>query len=626
MTEPTTAGTTDRIDPARRALRMLDVTLPDPARSPLRANWQPPDAAELQSDFPGYEIRELVGRGGMGAVYRGWQRSLEREVAVKILPAGAGPEAAAFAARFTNEARTMARLKHPGIVAVHDFGETASGLLYIVMEFVGGTDVAKLIVGAGRLHSDEATAITAHVCDALAYAHQRGVIHRDIKPANIMIDEDGVVKVADFGLAKLSGGMDAGLTQSGTALGTPYYMAPETVADGAAVDARADIYATGVMLYHMLTGKVPQGMFELPSMQVRGLDPRFDGIVARALRENREERYADAREMRADLDGMMTQPVQRMDIEGARSSPALAGKMEPPAPAAVAAHPVQRGGKRLALWCACAVVMALAGFAVHRGLAPRAGPAPSAAADADAPFTNSLGMRFVPVPGTSVLFCIHETRKQDYAAFAKEVEVDALWSNAEGALYLRSTGDDLPVTCVTYGEARDFCDWLSRKEGRAYRLPTDREWSFAAGIGEFEDENATPFELSARDVPGFPWGGDREPAPGELVGNYGDESFNRIITGPGWNKGHIAGYDDGFPAIAPVMSFKPNKLGIYDLGGNMWEVTDTPYGRGEDLLPRRGGAWNDGRFIPANDRLSQSPTTRLRNYGFRIVLQAPSAQ
>jgi serine/threonine protein kinase len=166
---------------------------------------------------------------------------------------------------------------------VYDFGETATGLLYIVMEFVDGTDVAKMIAQQKRLHTEHAMAITAHVCDALAYAHERGIIHRDIKPANIMVGYDGVVKVADFGLAKISttAGQTRGLTQSGMAMGTLHFMAPEALMLGSAVDHRADIYAVGVMLYQMLTGKLPQGMFELPSMQVQGLDPRYDGIIAK---------------------------------------------------------------------------------------------------------------------------------------------------------------------------------------------------------------------------------------------------------------------------------------------------------------------------------------------------------
>ena len=275
--------------------------------------WVPPTAEELHKLLPQYEIVKMLGRGGMGAVYMGRQISLDRPVAIKILSNALEEADASFAERFKNEAKAMGKLTHPGIVAVHAFGETEGGLLYIVMEFVEGTDVSRMIAKEGRLHTDHAMAITAHVCDALGYAHERGIIHRDIKPANIMVGYDGAVKVADFGLAKMTHSNSTGLTQSGMAMGTLHYMAPETLMLGSAVDHRADIYAVGVMLYQMLAGKLPQGMFELPSMLVPGLDPRYDAIIAKALREDREVRYQSIRDMRADLDSILTQPVVKVE-------------------------------------------------------------------------------------------------------------------------------------------------------------------------------------------------------------------------------------------------------------------------------------------------------------------------
>lgn len=265
--------------------------------------------------LPGCEIVKMIGRGGMGAVYMGRQISLDRTVAIKILSSTLEKADADFADRFKNEARSMAKFNHPSIVTVFDFGETDNGMLYIVMEYVDGTDVARMIAADGRLHSEHAMAITAHVCDALAYAHGVGVIHRDIKPANIMVGYDGIVKVADFGLAKAQSDKaeSMGLTMSGQIMGTMHYMAPESLILGSTnVDHRADVFAVGVMLYHMLTGKLPHGMFELPSLQVKGLDPRYDDIIAKAMREDREERYQDAHSLRSDLDAILTQPVQEV--------------------------------------------------------------------------------------------------------------------------------------------------------------------------------------------------------------------------------------------------------------------------------------------------------------------------
>jgi serine/threonine protein kinase len=204
--------------------------------------WHPPSPEELGRLLPQYEIGCLLGRGGMGAVYRGTQRALDRPVAIKILPPDLDDEDGTYAERFKNEAKTMAKMDHPAIVAVHDFGETSERQLYFVMAFIDGTDVAQMIAGQGRLASEHALAVTAHVCDALAYAHARGVVHRDIKPANVLINMEGQVKVADFGLAKASdAAAGTGLTKTGLAMGTPDYVAPEALVLGANVDGRADL-------------------------------------------------------------------------------------------------------------------------------------------------------------------------------------------------------------------------------------------------------------------------------------------------------------------------------------------------------------------------------------------------
>ncbi len=202
--------------------------------------WVPPSAEHLGKLLPQYEIEGLLGRGGMGAVYRARQKSLDRLVAIKILPPDIADEEMNFAERFKNEARTMAKMNHPAIVHVYDYGETSEGQLYIVMEYIDGTDVARMILSQGRLPSEHALAITAHVCDALQYAHKHGVIHRDIKPANILIDMEGAVKVADFGLAKAMDAGQSGLTQTNMAVGTPDYVAPEALMSGINVDGRAD--------------------------------------------------------------------------------------------------------------------------------------------------------------------------------------------------------------------------------------------------------------------------------------------------------------------------------------------------------------------------------------------------
>ena len=165
--------------------------------------WAPPPATELEPLFPQLELLDLIGRGGMGAVYKARQKELDRIVALKVLPPGIGSDPA-FAERFAREAKALARLNHPGIVTVHDFGR-ADGLFYFLMEFVDGVSLRQLM-NTGRVSPREALAIVPQICDALQYAHDQGIVHRDIKPENILLDRQGRVKVADFGLAKLMAG------------------------------------------------------------------------------------------------------------------------------------------------------------------------------------------------------------------------------------------------------------------------------------------------------------------------------------------------------------------------------------------------------------------------------------
>lgn len=283
--------------------------------------WEPPTPAELQEILPQYEVHMLVGRGGMGAVYKGLQLSLDRAVAIKLLPPAIERQDLAFAERFKNEARLMGRMNHPAIVSVYDFGRTTDGQLYFVMEYVDGTDVQRMIAREGKLPPEHALAITAHLCDALGYAHKQGIVHRDIKPSNVLIDIEGRVKVADFGLAKLADkAQNSGLTQTGMTMGTPDYVAPEALMLGSDVDGRADIYAVGVMLYQMLTGDIPRGMFKMPSQKFRSIDPRFDAIIRRALEHDREERYQSSHELRQALDVILTTPRA---VSGQESSAVL---------------------------------------------------------------------------------------------------------------------------------------------------------------------------------------------------------------------------------------------------------------------------------------------------------------
>jgi predicted Ser/Thr protein kinase len=258
-----------------------------------------PTAEELAPLFPQLEIIGLLGQGGMGAVYKARQPSLDRLVAVKVLPQEAGRDPA-FAERFNREARALARLSHPNVVAVHDVGKTGD-FYYFVMEYVDGVNLRQ-VLRDGQLRPEQALQIVPQICDALQYAHEEGVVHRDVKPENILLDRKGRVKIADFGLAKLLG-RDAGdftLTGSRQVMGTLYYMAPEQVERPLEVDHRADVYSLGVVFYELLTGHLPVGRFRMPSEEA-GTDAYLDEIVLRALEREPAKRYQWASEVKTDV-------------------------------------------------------------------------------------------------------------------------------------------------------------------------------------------------------------------------------------------------------------------------------------------------------------------------------------
>ena len=292
---------------------------------------EPLSPAALAPHFPQLEILECLGRGGMGVVYKARQKALNRFVALKIL----APERSTdpgFAERFTAEARTLASLNHPNIVTIHDFGESG-GFYHLVMEYVDGVNLRQAMT-AGRFTPEQALAIVPPVCEALQYAHDHGVVHRDIKPENLLLDQQGRVKVADFGIAKLLGSATAGGpgttaadtvpanappagavgpdTLGASAAGTPQYMAPEQRARGP-VDHRADIYSLGVVLYELLTGETPKTSLEAPSRKIQ-IDVRLDEVVLRALAVAPELRFPTATEFRTRVEAL-TAPATPVPVQ-----------------------------------------------------------------------------------------------------------------------------------------------------------------------------------------------------------------------------------------------------------------------------------------------------------------------
>lgn len=267
-------------------------TNPGPASDSESRAYQPtfiaPTIDELAPHFPQLEILEQIGQGGMGVVYRARQTELDRIVALKILRTNISADVR-FAERFQREARALAKLNHPNIITIYDFGRK-DGLFFFIMEYVDGTNL-RHVERTGQLSPQEALCIVPQVCSALQYAHDHGVVHRDIKPENILITKSGDVRIADFGLAKLAGIKDeAPLTGTWQVMGTPHYMAPEQFERPTTVDHRADIYSLGVVIYELLTGELPLGRFLLPSEKAR-IDVRLDEVVLKSLAKEPERRY-----------------------------------------------------------------------------------------------------------------------------------------------------------------------------------------------------------------------------------------------------------------------------------------------------------------------------------------------
>jgi beta-lactam-binding protein with PASTA domain/predicted Ser/Thr protein kinase len=263
-----------------------------------------------------YEVQGRIGVGGMAEVWRGYDRTLNRTVAIKtLLPQFARD--ASFVGRFRREAQAAARLNHPGIVSVYDSG-TDGETPYIVMQFIEGRTLADYLASGKTIPPMKATQVAKEIAEALAAAHAEGVIHRDIKPANVMVTRDGKVLVMDFGIARLISGPETA-PQTSAVLGTASYLSPEQ-AQGQSVDARTDIYALGVVLYEMLTGRPPftgdspmaiaykqvNATPEAPSSVNRDVPPELDAVVMRALSKNPANRYQTGQEFADDLERART--------------------------------------------------------------------------------------------------------------------------------------------------------------------------------------------------------------------------------------------------------------------------------------------------------------------------------
>ena len=254
----------------------------------------------------GYKFDAFISQGGMGAVYKATQTSLDRPVAIKVLPIEFG-EDVSFRESFQHEARLMAKLNDPNLIGVYDFGDM-NGMLYIIMELVEGKSLFHSSHGKAIIQ-EKAASIIRDVCLGLQHAHEVGILHRDIKPSNILLGPDAKPKIGDFGLAR-----PAGSTETGVIYGTPGYTAPEVLQSPENVDERADIYAVGVMFYELLTGELPTQPY-VPVTEIVECDQRFDNIVRKAINRKHHLRYASAQAQADDITEVLK------DLEKQANSP-----------------------------------------------------------------------------------------------------------------------------------------------------------------------------------------------------------------------------------------------------------------------------------------------------------------
>ena len=595
---------------------------------PARGGPELEEKEPLSLHVQGYEIQELIGGGGMGEVYRAVLLARGKEVAMKVV-AGRLTRDPEVTTRFEGEVAALSQLDHPNVVRVLDHGETANGRHFLVTEYVHGCDLRRLL-RAQRLETERAFDIFAKVCAGVAHAHERGLVHRDIKPANILIGLDGTVKVADFGLAKtlVDTSLWYGFTQTRDTFGTPYYVAPEVTRGAEEADKRADVYALGVLLYELLTGTVPMGKYTPLSERV-GMDKKLDSIVAAALADDPRRRTGSVTELAANVAAV-----------AARHRSGLARR--------------PRSRRILGLAAVLVIGASFGSLLTQKGFRPA--PffyTPPDRAARDAPWVNSLGMKFVPVPDTGFLCAVHETRVRDFQEFfAADSAVLPDWrsgandprrqiktfqrpppnapqgASGEGPNWhnpgpgFESQTPNHPVCGVSLVDARLFCAWLTWKErlekrirqGQRYRLPTTDEWSRAAQIS-----------LSQELLPPSPLDVILDP-DADSRANFAGPEAAEIQFWPLSNGTLLR--RDPFPRTAPVGSFPPNSLGIHDMSGNVAEWTDSIAPFGEDS-PRniyyiiRGGSWATGsaRSTHASARQTERPAVTRPMFGFRVVLE-----
>ena len=554
-------------------------------------------------DVPGYEITRLIGLGGMGEVYLARQLALDRPVAIKFLSRNAGEPPDEYDLRFRREAELMARVAHPNVVTIFDFG-TAEGRPYLVMEYVEDGDLRSRMQPDVPMKAEAIQAITKPVIRAIQYLHRQGIVHRDLKPENILIHHEETPKVTDFGLAVLDFAIGS-LTRTGRSMGTPGYVAPEQQY-GLKVDERADQFSMAALCYEMATGRKPLGAYPPPSKINPALSPEADAAIRRGLSEDPADRFPNISEFGEALDRGLSAPPARPGHR--RRNALIAGLAALIALVAGGLYLARPGAPLPPTLTARSVGMML--VLIPPGEFSMGSPPGEPGADQNEfpshvvriarPFY--IGEKEVTV-GQFRSFVKSERYRTTaecngggfiYNVQARKIEQrpDLNWTNPGTGT---PQGDNEPVVQVSWRDAVAFCKWLSQKEGRLYRLPTEAEWEYACRGG-------TRTRWSFGDDP-------------EAIGHCA------------WTLNDAGG------TFHPVGSKKPNPFGLYDMHGNAWEwchdwlglygdasVVD-PVGAPEHSgRAVRGGSfdWDNVSHTRSATRLNYPSDRCYLNYGFRV--------
>lgn len=564
-------------------------------------------AGWLPCEVGPYEVRAFVAQDGMGLVTRALHRKYAIRVVVKfpLLPSGQGQMA-----RFDREVAILRALEHPNLVGMREAGHEGK-LAWLAHDWIEGESLAELM--ARKKTSGESFTIEkiddviAQIARGLVFLHGKGIVHRNLEPSNILIGRNDAVMLADFSLTR------------SLLPGENTYCSPEQ-SSGQEITTASDIYSLGAVWYELLTGLTMRPHVPPGECLRQDCSAEYSGRVISCLLGQPEDRpkAEDFAQKNASQTSALPPTYLFDDAEGwlLAKNPSQTSALSPtrdtqPAVKCPKCTSVLAGTPNGCEFCGFqfdtpqrkpkstgtfVVRVLLLGVAISIiamlviFLAADKSDAGAAAATKEQPFVNSLGMKFVPVAGTKVLFGVWDTRVQDYEVFAKETKRE--WPKP--SFQQEPTH---PVVDVSWEDAKAFCAWLSRKEGQTYRLPKDAEWSAAVGLSE--EGGGTPKEKDGK-VAGYPWGPAWPPPRG--VGNYAS----------------LSGVDD-FLKTSPMGSFAANQYGLYDMGGNVWQWCEDWHDANRTYRVLRGGSWRD-IILRSSFRERGLPTYRDDDRGFRCVL------